>query len=332
MEKRNHTSTVPMKETFDRLEYRLIDANEKIEASSLENALDNLKGTTVTTGCGGSLVVADFLTKVLEERGFFCVTKNTRDIIHSKHNMDNLFAYSYSGNTHGIHLVLNQFQGNKYLLTCNNQKEDAICLGYKEMEKEKSFISLSSTLIPIGEFLKYHEKIKKEDFTKKIKLYFQEIKAWLRTLSHQNFLSYGSSEIFEIMTGYDTEVASYFLESTLVEAGLGNPIIHDKYSYCHGRSTINYQDKKTHSLIYLINEKTELDDFLLEVLNNTDYFPVTIIDVSTSNTSSLERQYELLLKSIFLCKKIAQDKKMDLSQVEYNRRIIQKVYQYKGEM
>ena len=332
MVKRNHTSTVPMKETFDRLEDRLIDANWNIEASSLKNILDHLKGTTVTTGCGGSLVVADFLTKVLEERGFFCVTRNTRDILHNRNNMDNLFAYSYSGNTHGIELALNKFQGNKYLLTCNHQKENSIFLGYEKMEKEKSFISLSSTLIPIGEFLKYHEKISKEDFSKKIKSYLKEIKPWLRTLSNQNFLSYGSSEVFEIMTGYDTEVASCFLESTLVEADLGSPIIHGKYGYCHGRSTLNYQDKKSHNLIYLINEKTELDDFLLELLQNTDYFPVTVIDVSNANTSSLERQYELLLKSIFVCKKIAEDKKMDLSQVEYNPRIVQKVYRYKGEM
>lgn len=332
MNKITHNNTVPMEETFGKLEERLIDANERIDSSSLKNVLDNIKGTTVTTGCGGSLVVADFLTKVLEERKVFCVTKNARDILHGKHNMDYLLAYSYSGNTHGIELALDKFQGEKYLLTCNHQKENAISLGYEGMEKEKSFISLSSTLIPIGEFLKYHEGIPKEEFTKKIKDYFESIKPWLRTLPNQNFLSYGSSEVFEIMTGYDTEVASTFLESTLVEAGLGNPIIHDKYSYCHGRSTINYQDEKSHNLIYLMNEKTELDEFLLELLRNTDYFPVTVIDVSTSNTSSLERQYELLIKSIFLCKKIAQDKKMDLSQVEYNRNIVPKVYRYKGEM
>lgn len=332
MEKRNHTSTVPMEETFGKLESRLIDANEKIDATSLKDALDNISGTAITIGCGGSFVVADFLTKVLLERKVFSVTRNARDILHSKHNMDYLLAYSYSGNTQGIELALEHFQGKKYLFTCNHQKENAIYLGYEGMEKEKSFISLSSTLIPIGEFLKYQEKIPKEEFTKKIKDYFESVKPWLRTLSNQNFLSYGSSEVFEIMTGYDTGVASIFLESTLVEAGLGNPIIHDKYSYCHGRSTINYQDTKSHNLIYLINEKTELDDFLLELLRNSDYFPVTIIDVSTSNTSSLERQYELLIKSVFLCRKIAQDKKMDLSQVEYNRRIIQKVYQYKGEM
>lgn len=332
MDKMNHTRTVSMEETFERLEERLIDANEKIDATGLKNVLDHIKGTVVTIGCGGSLVVADFLTKVLIERKIFSVTRNTRDILHSKHNMDYLLAYSYSGTTNGIQLALDNFQGKKYLFTCNYQKENAISLGYEDMEKERSFISLSSTLIPIGEFLKYHSEIQKEDFTKKVKDYLKDMKLWLRTLSNQNFLSYGSSEVFEIMTGYDTEIASTFLESTLVEAGLGNPIIHDKYGYCHGRSTINYQDEKSHNLIYLINEKTELDEFLLEVLKNTNYFLVTVMDVSNSNTSSLERQYELLLKSIFLCKKIAEDKKMDLSQVEYNQSIISKVYRYKGEM
>lgn len=133
------------------------------------------------------------------------------------------------------------------------------------------------------------------------------------------------------MTGYDTEVASLFLESTLTEAGLGNVIVHDKYDYCHGRSTINYQDNKDHSLIYLVNEKTEIDEFLLEVLS-IKYFPIIVMDVSNSRTSFLERQYELLIKAIFFCKKVATDKKMDLSQVEYDRDIIKKVYSYKGEM
>lgn len=328
----NHTYTVPMQEIFEKLDERLLEANMNIDAASLKEVLDNINGNAITIGCGGSLVVANYLSKVLDSRGIFCVCRNARDIVHSKNNGNNLLAYSYSGNTHGICLALNYFQGNKYLLTCNPNKENAIILGYKNMPKEKSFISLSSTLIPVGEFLKYHDNISKEDFAKKVTTYLKESKTWLRNLANQNFLAYGSSEVFEIMTGYDTEVASSFLESTLTEAGLGNVIVHDKYSYCHGRSTINYQDEKTHNLIYLINEKTEIDELLLEQLRNTDYFPITVIDVSNSKTSSLERQYELLVKAVFLSKKIAEDKKMELSQVEYNRNIVHKVYYYKGEM
>lgn len=336
MKLKNHTYTVPMEETFKLLEKRLLEANLNIDASSLKGALDNIKGTAITIGCGGSLVVADYLAKVLYNKGIFSVCKNARDIMHSDCNSDFLFAFSYSGKTHGIRLALDNFKGTKCLITCNSNLKDipntkTISFEHTDMDKEKSFISLSSTLIPVGEFLKYHENISKEKFSKKIIKYLKESQDWIKKLSNQDLFSYGSSEVFEIMTGYDTEVASLFLESTLIEAGLGNVIVHDKYDYCHGRSTINYQDNKNHNLIYLVNEKTEIDDFLLEILV-IKYFPITIIDVSDSKTSFLERQYELLMKSIFFCKKVATDKKMDLSRVEYDPDLVKKVYSYKGEM
>lgn len=334
--RQNHNYTVPMDETFGLLEKRLLEANLNIDASSLKEVLDNVKGPTITIGCGGSLVVADYLSKVLYNRGIFSVCKNARDIVHDNCIAKSLLAFSYSGKTHGIRLALDKFKGNKYLITCNSSLENIpntkiISFEHTDMDKEKSFISLSSTLIPIGEFLKYHENISKEEFSKKIIKYLKESEDWIKKHSHQDFCSHDGSEIFEIMTGYDTEVASRFLESTLTEAGLGNVIVHDKYDYCHGRSTINYQDDRHHNLIYLVNEKTEIDEFLLEVLA-IKYFPITVVDVSNSKTSFLERQYELLMKSIFFCKKVATDKKMDLSQVKYDLELVKKVYSYKGEM
>jgi len=337
MDKNIHTHTRSMEENFEKLENRLIEANQNIDASSLKESLDNIEGTAITIGCGGSLVVADYLSKVLNSRGIFTTCKNSRDIVHGRFNANSLFGCSYSGKTYGIKLALENFIGNKYLITCNDKinidsDTKVILTGYSEMDKEKSFVSLSSTLIPIGEFLKYHENMSKEEFSNKVVSYINEANCWLRSLTYQNFLGYGSSEVFEIITGYDTEVASIFLESTLIESGLGNVVVHDKYSYCHGRSTINYLDERSHNLIYLINEKTEIDDFLVDRLRKTDYFPMTVIDVSSSNTSSLERQYELLIKAVFLSKKIANDKRLDLSQVNYNRELVKKLYNYKGEM
>lgn len=332
----NHTYTVPMIETFGLLEKRLLEVNLNIDSYCLKEVLDNIKGPVVTIGCGGSLVVSDYLAKVLHNKGIFSVCKKARDIMYSYYNSKSLVAFSYSGKTHGVRLAFDKFNGDKYLLTCNSNVVDVsnakiINLGYDGIEREKSFISLSSTLIPIGEFLKYHENISKEDFSNKIRNYLKDAQDWASKLDHQDVFSYGSSEVYEIMTGYDTETASIFLESTLTEAGLGNVIIHDKYDYCHGRSNINYHDDMNHHLIYLLNEKTEIDNFLLEILSSK-YFPITIIDVSSSKTSFLERQYELLIKAIFFCRRVAIDKKMDLSQVEYDRDVVKKVYNYKGGM
>ena len=100
--KSNHTYTVPMTETFELLETRLLEANLKIDASSLKETLDNVEGPVITIGCGGSLVVADYLAKVLYSRGIFSVCKKARDIMHSDCKVDSLLAFSYSGKTHGI--------------------------------------------------------------------------------------------------------------------------------------------------------------------------------------------------------------------------------------
>jgi len=89
----NHTYTVPMTETFGLLEKRLLEANLNIDASCLKEVLDNIKGPVVTIGCGGSLVVADYLAKVLYNKGIFSVCKKARDIIYSDYNSKSLLAF-----------------------------------------------------------------------------------------------------------------------------------------------------------------------------------------------------------------------------------------------
>lgn len=330
--KKSHTYTVPMSETFNLLEKRLLDANLSIDNISLKEALNNDINTAVVIGCGGSLVVANYLSKVLLKRNVFSITKNARDIMHDNYKYDSIFSFSYSGKTHGIKLALDKFKGDKkYLITCNDIIDDKdeikkISLGYSGMEKEKSFISLSSTLIPMGELLKISDNISKEDFNNFLKNILYEIKEWS---NNQNF-DLDKIDVFEIMTGSDTNTVSLFLESTLIESGLGIPIIHDKYDYCHGRSTTAYKNRNKHHLIYLINEKTEIDDFLLSTIKD-NYNDVTVIDTNI-DTTSLKKEYYLTLKAMFLCKRLAYLKKIDISQVEYDTNIVSKVYKYKGEM
>lgn len=307
MAKNNHIHTVSMEENFEKLEKRLIDANQNIDLSSLKEIVDNVCGSAITIGCGGSLVVANYLSQILASRGVFSICRNSRDILYGC-KADTLFAFSYSGKTHGIKLALDRFKGNKYLLTCNNELENdnnfkIISLRYSDMDKEKSFISLSSTLISMGEFLKINENFS----SSYLKRMLEDAKNWASCQEIDKLSNLlGSSEVFEIMSGSDTSTPALFLESTLVEAGLGIPIIHDKYSYCHGRSTLAYKNNRKHNLIYLINEKTEIDDFLLSIIKN-NYRQVIIID-ATSNGSSLNKEYFLTLKSVFLCKKLAEIK------------------------
>ena len=61
----------------------------------------------------------------------------------------------------------------------------------------------------------------------------------------------GDMPLFEIMSGDHTRVAAGVLESTIAEAGLGIPVIHEKYGYCHGRSTLQHVHRHS-CLIFII--------------------------------------------------------------------------------
>ena len=49
----------------------------------------------------------------------------------------------------------------------------------------------------------------------------------------------------------------------MVESGIGLPIIHDKYSYCHGRSTLATTNN---NIAIYFNLNTELDKLLINEL------------------------------------------------------------------
>ena len=133
------------------------------------------------------------------------------------------------------------------------------------------------------------------------------------------------NDIYEIFSGYDTSTASKYLESTMTESGIGIPIVHDKYGYCHGRSTlsINYNN----IAIYL-NRDTELDKLLIEELKK--YYKDVIV-ISSEEKDPVKADFDMLVQSMYLTKYIAQTKQKDLSGVDYNP-IVKKLYKYKGEL
>ena len=67
-----------------------------------------------------------------------------------------------------------------------------------------------------------------------------------------------------IMSGHDTKSSCCTLESNLVEGGLCAPVIHDKGSFCHGRSNLINRNSP---IIYLSHEKDDLDKMLLDTLS-----------------------------------------------------------------
>lgn len=304
-----------MEENFKLLFDRIIDTLEKTDLIKIKNQLENIKGNTVFVGSGGSKVVATFASKILNGAN----VKSSRDLNYMNLNdIDNIMIFSYSGIGYTIENLL---KNNKkiYLFTNGNKEyENVENIKYNSsLEIEHSFISLASTLMPMTILYNYYKNLEINHFKLILKDMFEKSKN----------INIKSNNIYEILTGYDTLTASTYLESTMVESGIAIPIIHDKYDYCHGRTTTSY--KSHNGLIYYENTK-ELDKILLENLSKY-YSEIVKIEKYYSDDFVIDNDYYATVKSMYLTKKLAENKQIDLSKIEYSP-LVKKLYYFKGEM
>lgn len=299
-----------MQINFEYLGMRVRDALDNTDLDKIRYELKRIKTPTLVSGVGGSNVVSEFTSKVLREKnGIITLNNEPRNLIYdSLRGFDNIIACSYSGNNFGVDLAFRN-DLKKYLLSNNSfDDKDVTYLQYKTtIPEERSFISLAATLIPISVLLNYYSDGENIDIRKR------------------EFSFDTSCDVYEIFSGSDTKTASTYLESTMTESGIGIPIVHDKYGYCHGRSTlsVNYNN----IAIYL-NRDTELDKLLLEELKK--YYK-DIVVISSSEKDPVKADFDMLVESMYLTKYIAEQKQKDLSKVEYNP-IVKKLYKYKGEL
>lgn len=301
-----------MKNNFKKLESRVIDSLNKTDLEFIRYELSKINTPTITTGVGGSNVVSTFTSKVLNTKNnIISISKQPRNIKYENLNgFKNLICCSCSGNNFGVDL---SFDNNlkHYLLSKNSFDDKETTYLKYEMEPEKSFISLAATLVPISIVLNYYLNGDNKDILKNLKEY--------------KFNFDTSCNCFEIFSGYDTSVTSTYLESTMMESGLGIPIVHDKYDYCHGRATlsINYNN----IAIYL-NKNTELDKLLLKELKK--YYKDIIVLESNYKDDILD-DYKMLIEAMYLTKYIGEQKNKDLSIVEHSP-ITKILYKYKGQV
>lgn len=287
-----------MKVNFEYLKGRVVDALNNTDTKYINYELSKLYKPTLVNGVGGSSVVSDFGAKVLSVKNSI-VVRNTepRDMIYmDKSGYSNVIACSYSGNNFGVDL---SFDNNlkKYLLS-RNTNEEAVNLQYKTtIDNERSFISLGATLIPISVLINY---------------YLNGDESFLDDIEERVFSFDTECDVYEIFSGYDTSTTSKYLESTMVESGIGIPIVHDKYSYCHGRSTMSINNN---SIAIFLNRNTELDRLLLREISKY-YKNVIVIDGKYKDM--ILDDYQMLVQAMYLTKFIAESKSKDLSKVEYS--------------
>lgn len=304
-----------MEENFKLLFDRIIDTLETTDLIKIKKQLENIKDNTVFIGSGGSKVVATFASKILNGSN----VKSSRDLNYmGLNNIDNIMIFSYSGIGYTIENLL---KNNKkiYLFTNGNREyENVENIKYNSsLKSEHSFISLASTLMPMTILYNYYKNLEINRFKLILKDMFEKSKN----------INIKNNNIYEILTGYDTLTASSYLESTMVESGIAVPIIHDKYDYCHGRTTTSY--KSHNGLIYYENTK-ELDKLLLENLSKY-YSEIVKIEKYYSDDFIIDNDYYATVKSMYLTKKLAENKQIDLSKIEYSP-LVKKLYYFKGEM
>lgn len=304
-----------MEQNFNLLLERVLDTLEKSDLLAIKQQLENIKGNTILVGAGGSSVVSVFASKVLNIPNI----RSARDLNYMDlKDVDNIIVFSYSGKGYVVESLLDK--NKKTYLFTNGDKayENVETIKYDSIIKnEYSFISLASTLMPMAILYHYYHPLRLPHFESNITDMFDKAKD---VNIHHN-------KVYEILTGYDSLAASKYLETTMVESGIATPIIHDKYDYCHGRSTISYHSNNG---LILFDSGKELDDLLFHDLKEY-YTEIVKIDRYYPNDCIVDNDFYATICSMYLTKKLAENKEMDLSKVDYSP-MVKKLYKYKGEM
>lgn len=340
-----HTHTEPSEINFSKLEKRILSINDPLlnKANDIRKMLYQLtinNKPTLIVATGGSKVVAYYLQLIIERlgtNGIICEVIEPRDYFYkvNRNQFSNLIAISASGNTNGIKETLNDFNENKFLITQNIQEADyqVISWSNEKYDTEKGFISLASSLGPITLMLDTTTSLNIEIGSSEIKKINDKINQLLiksREKVDKLSFDFKNVSLIQIMSGYETKTSCRVLESNLVETGLVSPVIHDKGSFCHGRSNLLFQYPDSH-VIYLCHQRRELDNILIELINR-EYSNISIFDTEDIKEDYFWKEYYLMLQMYFLSKKIADDKSIDLTQPEYNPKLVKKLYNFRGEM
>jgi len=303
-----------MEINFKYLKERVLDTLNVSDLEYIKYELNKIKESTVFTGVGGSSVVSEFGSKIIRIKNeIISINSEPRNFVYNRfRGFKNVISCSYGGNNYGVNLAFNN--NLKHYLFSNNRLEDSSITYLKyatTLDIERSFISLGATLVPISVLLDY---------------YLDDNKHLIKNLIQEYDYNFDvGANAYEIFSGIDTSTTSKYLESTLVEAGIGIPIVHDKYSYCHGRSTISINSDNIAIYLY---RGTELDKLLIEILK--PYYK-DIIVLSSSFKDDILSDYQLLVQAMYLTKYIAIKKNKDLSDVEYAK-VVKKIYKYRGDL
>ena len=281
-----------MQDILIHLEKDITESLEQTNLNEIFEKLNQIKSPIICSGVGGSMPCAVFASKIFQEKNYISYTLELLEILQNPNQKLPILLFSHSGKNYGIKKVIKNKE-NTYLMTTRKSKIDKeITLKYQENKKEKSFISIKSTLISMSILLMYTKRELK--FPKQIRYNIPEF------------------QTIEILKDANTKTAATYLESTFIEANIAPVIVHNKYSFCHGRTTSTYYQDNL--IIYLISKKTTLDENLLNALQK---YQKKIIILDVNEQDPVLADFELTIQGLTLLIQIAEQKKIDLCNINY---------------
>ncbi len=273
----------------DKIDYALEHSN----LEEIFRRFDELNGTTLISGVGGSAIVGTYLAKVLREKRHIIATfAYPRDLIcMDVSGYENIIAVSYSGNNIGVD-VLKDLPLKKYLFT-GNPKSGFENIVYR-MLPEISYVSISATMVPLSI----------------IALYYRNDPELIKTIISKETTISSDNDHYEVMSGYETLTATTLIESSLVESGMATCLLHEKYNYCHGRVNIT---KVLNSDLIFFKSNSELDDTLYNTLSR--YYK-NIIRIERNYEDDVINDFYCCLIGLKLIRNIALRKDCDISDMK----------------
>lgn len=306
-----------MEHNFDVLKDRITDMLNVTDLNQTRRQLSSISSPTLVIACGGSRVVSTFAEMVLSQKnGIITKEIGPRDLSYINTNSyDNILVCSYGARNYGVKFALEK-EFKKYLLSLNDKVKNTNHITYKTtMPIESSFISLGATLVPMSVLLDYY--LDGKGTLKFIENLFNQCRDFDVSIE----------DTYELLYGEDTKVAAKFLESTFMEAGLASIIKHEKYDMAHGLTTLNYSKGP----FGLINLSTSNNGYEALLKNDLAKVHSSYLEIKSNYNNMVLDNYNLVLQSMYLSKKLANYLDKDLSNVKYDA-VVKKLYKYEGDM
>ena len=182
----------------------------------------------------------------------------------------------------------------------------------KSEAKERGFISMAGTLIPMCLFGEVYYPNSSNNFKKFLIDCFERRSHEFSSINNYSDLSCRKLAI-DIFSGIDTSCAAIDLESKFIESGLARVTIHEKKDFSHGRFNI-IEKYNPDFIIFLDNVKGAYSDKLFRYLSRREGLNICRL---SSEKGSVWGDLDLVVAAEFLAKYLSKVLEYDMAKPDY---------------